>query len=68
MRYVNAYGEIVRMSERNYRKFLRDGMAGKNPIAGGYGRIVSVIDFNGTDARETDYEYALEELTQSHGR
>lgn len=57
MRIVNNYGELIRMSERNYKRFLQDGAAHPHTIVpADYGKMIGVIDFTCTDATKADYE------------
>lgn len=64
MRLVNCFGCIYRMSERNYRKFLRAGAADGSVRVDAYGKQIGVIDFTATDAEPREYQDTLDWLSK----
>ena len=55
MRLVNDFGEIVRMSERNFRKYLKD-CAQKVQPASKYGKVIGHLSLTSTDWTEEDFQ------------
>lgn len=60
MRYVTQWGELYRLSERNYLRMLRDGKNGTLQTWDGYGakKLASECP-NITDWYEREFEAAL---------
>lgn len=62
MRYVNWFGMLWRMSDRNFKRYLRRGAAGKGWDLDDFGTHVGSIDFHSTDANQQSFEDKLEDL------
>lgn len=59
MRFIDDWGQLVRMSERAFWRFLRDGAAGKNPNASDYGKTIGIVDMHTVDAKPDDFRATL---------
>lgn len=67
MKIVNDWGQLWRMSDRNYRRYLKSGI---NVIPRGLlpsperfgGKLIGVIAFHAIDSRPSDYQFALDML------
>jgi hypothetical protein len=59
MRYVDDWGLIVRMTERNYLLYLKAGAAGRNPHPTDFGKTIGEISFRAIDKEESDYQEQL---------
>lgn len=62
-RFVNDYGVIFRMTERNYLKYIKASVkalrAGKEALEPGkYGKEIGTLSFTSTDAKLIDFEWA----------
>lgn len=60
MRLVNDFGDIVRMSESAYRRYLRHGAMGMPKSASDYGKVIADLSFTATDAEPEDFQNALD--------
>jgi len=61
-RYVDDWGEIIRMTERNFRRFLRDGAKGILEDPKNYGVVIGNISFRTIDTSPEDFNNSLEEI------
>lgn len=60
MRYVTQYGELYRLSERNYLRMLRDGRNDAIQVWEHYGaKKIAVNVDNVTDWEQREWENAL---------
>jgi len=62
MRLVNCFGCIYRMSERNFRQFLRAGARDPSVRVDAYGKQIGVLSFSATDADAAEYQDVLEAI------
>lgn len=60
MRLVNDYGQIVRMTEKNYRKWLEAGAIGHIRPACNYGNAVGHLSFTATNQTMEGFKSQLE--------
>jgi len=61
MKIVDDYGELYRMSEDNYRRYLRSSADGENLSPSDFGgRLIGTIDFWTIDKKPIDYRDALD--------
>ncbi len=60
MKYINDYGIIYRMTNKQFRKFIEEGVKGLNPLASSYGKLVCVIDFTVDNTSELVWQLAIE--------
>ncbi len=61
MRYVTCMGELWRLSERAYRRMLKDTVDGCAADLSGYGKRLGLVK-NVTDLNAEEAEYLLREL------
>ncbi len=63
MKIIDYWGELYRISERGYVKFLRDGAADGNKGPEDFGgKLIGTIAFHAIDAKPSDFKEALEML------
>lgn len=60
VKIVNSWGELYRMSDRNYLRYLRAGVDGKDPDASNFGKRIGVIAFTSIDAKPQDFKWTLD--------
>ena len=68
MRLVNDFGEIVRMSERNYLRYLKDGAEGNIQAASKYGKVLGTLSWTATDCEVQDYQHMYQSAKAGWGR
>ena len=60
MKYVSCYGGVWKLSDRSYRRFLRNAAAGKEWSLNDYGKMVAPhVDVNVTDMTAEDAKQLL---------
>lgn len=60
MKIIDDWGELYSLSERNYRRYLREGAAGLEPDPKNYGRYLGSVAWWSIDATAKDYQAQID--------
>jgi hypothetical protein len=60
VRLVNDWGVIVRMSERNFVKWLKLGASGDIQSADKFGKVIGSLSISTVDLDPEDFKFRLE--------
>lgn len=68
MKYVTCFGEIWKLSDAKYRRFLILHMNGLNPELRAYGKLLGVVEMNVSDLSPEGAEDALDRFNAERKR